>query len=63
MSPYLTRWNRPKGCKTHGMREMHMDIVNWIVVIGLMNVLVGLVWFLQVKDKKDQSAAGAKASD
>ncbi len=30
-----------------------MDIVNWIVVIGLMNVLVGLIWFLQVKDKKD----------
>lgn len=32
-----------------------MDTVGWIVVIGLMNVLVGLVWFLQVKDKKEAS--------
>lgn len=52
MPPYLKRCHWPEGCKTHGMREMHMDIVNWIVVIGLMNVLVGLVWFLQVKDNK-----------
>lgn len=52
MPPYLKRWKGPRAVKTHDMREMHMDIVNWIVVIGLMNVLVGLIWFLQVKDKK-----------
>lgn len=33
-----------------------MDTVSWIVVIGMMNVLVGLVWYLQTKDQRSNNS-------
>ena len=40
-----------------------MDIVNWIVVIGMMNILVGLVWVLQTSSKKNSETAKSKSAD
>ena len=31
-----------------------MDTISWIAVIGMMNILVALVWFLQTKDAKQK---------
>ncbi|WP_370400962.1 hypothetical protein [Sulfitobacter sp. JB4-11] len=40
-----------------------MDTESWIVVIGLMNVLVGLLWVLQTKGKTKRDTVRAKKPD